>query len=296
MPGHLRAYAYGLAAVLLWSTAASAFKLALRFLDPAELQLCAVATAVAFLLVHAAATGKLRGASAWTPRMLLCSAVAGFLNPFAYYRVLFAAYRRLPAQEALVLNYLWPIVLALLAVPFLGQRLGPRSLGALALSFVGVIVIGTRGDLASLRFQDPVGIMLAAGSSVIWALYWILNVRDRRDGATKLLQSFLFGLCYLIIAHITGCGFRALPWKGLAGAFYVGLFEMGVTFALWLKALSLIDRTARISNLVFLSPCLSLVLVRFVLAEPIAPSTLAGLTLILTGIALQVTSRRSSPG
>lgn len=158
-----QAYAYGMASVLLWSTAATGFKLALRHLSTGQLHLCAVATSAAFLLVYALASGRIREAFASTPRQILSSALVGFLNPFLYYRVLFAAYSRLPAQEALVLNYLWPITLAVLAVPLLGQRLGGRSLGALAISFAGVAIIGTRGNLTTLRFEDPAGVALAEG-------------------------------------------------------------------------------------------------------------------------------------
>ncbi len=62
-------------------------------------------------------------------------------------------------------------------------------------------------------------------------------------------------------------------WQGIAGAIYVGLFEMGITFVLWLTALKKATHIARISNLIFISPFLSLLLISFILGEPIAPST-----------------------
>jgi len=289
-----RAYAYAVSAVLLWSTAASAFKLALRDLSPLELQTWSVAVAVLVLAVRSVVTRRLPSLLPSTLGDALRSALLGFLNPFAYYLVLLAAYDRLPAQEALVLNYLWPIALAVLAVPLLGHPLGRRSVVALAVSFGGVVVIGTRGDLGSLRFGDPLGVALAAGSSLIWALYWILNVRDPRDGGTKLFQGFLFGLVYLVLSSAVVGPPRPIAVRGLMGAAYVGLFEMGITFSLWLTALGLVDRAARISNLVFLSPFVSLLLVRVVVGEPLARSTIAGFVLIMLGIMLQVVSRSSS--
>lgn len=51
------------------------------------------------------------------------AAWAGLMNPVAYYLVLFAAYDRLPGQEAMALNYTWALAMAFLAVPLLGQRL-----------------------------------------------------------------------------------------------------------------------------------------------------------------------------
>ncbi|GAL12795.1 metabolite transporter (DMT) superfamily [Vibrio astriarenae] len=68
---------------------------------------------------------------------------------------------------------------------------------------------------------------------------------------------------------------------------YVGLFEMGVTFVLWLSALKLTNNTARISNLIFASPFISLMLLSTIIGEDIHPSTLVGLVLIIIGLVIQ---------
>ena len=87
----------------------------------------------------------------------------------------------------------------------------------------------------------------------------------------------------------------AVAWQGLAGAAYVGAFEMGFTFVLWLTAMKLTPSTARIANLIFLSPLLSLALIHFIIGEAILPSTLIGLGLILSGLALQSWRRAPDP-
>ena len=71
------------------------------------------------------------------------------------------------------------------------------------------------------------------------------------------------------------------------GAAYVGLFEMGITFSLWLRALKLSPSPALVSNFVYISPFLSLVLLRFVLGESLLVSTFVGLVFIIGGIGLQ---------
>lgn len=81
--------------------------------------------------------------------------------------------------------------------------------------------------------------------------------------------------------------------SGLLGAAYVGLFEMGITFVIWLAALNTAVNIARISNLIFLSPFLSLILISVVLDETIVPVTFAGLALILTGTLVQQLWRRN---
>ena len=62
---------------------------------------------------------------------------------------------------------------------------------------------------------------------------------------------------------------------------------MGVAFILWQLAVHKVSRTAKVSNLIFLSPPISLLLLFLVVGEPIFPSTLVGLGLILLGLGVQ---------
>ncbi len=288
-----RAWLYAFSAVLLWSTVATVFKLTLRHVDFIHLLLISSWTAFLALLLVMIAQGKVSLLRRLTVRELLYSAGLGALNPYLYYLILFKAYSLIPAQEALALNYTWPVVLVLLSVPLLGQRIGPGSVAAILVSFSGVVLIATRGDLGTLGVSHPFGASLALGSSLVWALFWIFNLRDRRDPVLKLFLSFGFGSLFILATVLLGEGIRIPNWPGFLGGIYSGLFEMGLTFLLWLKALELASTTARVSNLVFLSPFLSLVLIRVLVGEAILPSTLAGLVLIVCGILLQQRLRRS---
>jgi drug/metabolite transporter (DMT)-like permease len=292
-----RAYLFALSAVLLWSTVASAFKLTLRYLDVLQLLLYASAASTAALLVILAAQGKLGLLRAFTVSDWLRSALLGALNPFLYYLVLFKAYDLLPAQQAQPLNYTWPITLAILSIPLLGQRIRLVSVAAVLVSFAGVLVISTRGDLRGLHVESMMGVILAVGSSVIWALYWILNLRDRRDEVARLFAGFLFGFIFTAVAALTVTGVSPPALPGLLGALYVGLFEMGITFVLWHHALRLSRTTAQVGILIYLSPFLSLVLIRFVVGEKILPATIAGLVLIVAGIVIEKLgeNRRDEP-
>jgi drug/metabolite transporter (DMT)-like permease len=71
------------------------------------------------------------------------------------------------------------------------------------------------------------------------------------------------------------------------GSVYIGLFEMGITFFVWLKALSLSDNKTKTSTIVYLFPVISLFLIAFVLGEKIIISSIVGLALILGGILYQ---------
>ncbi|MCK4653585.1 MAG: DMT family transporter, partial [Candidatus Cloacimonetes bacterium] len=149
----------------------------------------------------------------------------------------------------------------------------------------GVIIISTRGKLLDLHFENPYGVFLALFSSIIWALFFIYNIKDRRDTIAKLFLSFTFGFIFTFILFVKDL--HIPDWRGLAGAIYIGLFEMGITFVVWLKALKLSRTTAQVNNLIYLTPFLSLLFINFIVKEMIVFSTIIGLILIVTGIVFQ---------
>jgi len=277
---------YALSAVLLWSTVASAFKISLRTLSIIELLFFASLASILAQGAIVVLSGQLAVLVRVTRRDLAFSALLGLLNPFGFYLVLFKAYDLLPAQEAQPLNFTWAITLSLLSVPLLKQPLRLVDLMALLISYTGVYVIATRGDVAGLSFSSPLGVVLALGSTVIWALYWIANTRDPLQPACRLVLNFVFGTLYIsLVAAMTGLD---LPtYTGLAGAAYVGFFEMGFTFILWSQALKLTTSASRVSIFIYLAPFLSLVFIHFLVGEAILPSTIVGLVFITAGIGLQ---------
>ena len=287
MTSDRRALAFGLSAVLLWSTVATAFKLALRELDVLQLLAYSVSCSALVLLCILACQGRLsllRQYARDTPGYFL---VMGLVNPVLYYLVLLQAYALLPAQQAQAINYTWAITLALLAVPLLGHRLNRRDLLALALGYGGVLIIATRGQLMELRFDSLPGVGLALLSTVIWALYWLVSTRNRRDPVACLCLNFAVATPVALALCAVFSSLAVPGWRGLAAAAYVGVFEMGLTFALWSTALRLSSGVSRIGNLIFLSPLMSLVFIATILGEAIHPATLVGLALIIPGVLLQ---------
>src|SRR6056297_2163289 len=264
-----RALLFGLGAVLLWSTVATAFKLSLEYLSPVQLLAWACLASVLTLGLLLIVTGRLGRVFRSSRQEYLRSLGLGLLNPLAYYVVLFEAYDRLPAQEAQPLNYTWAFTLAILAVPLLGQRLTRMDILGGLVAYSGVWAIATRGQVFALEFANPAGVALALASTVLWALYWIFSTRDQRDPLVALFTNFAMALPFVLLVCALTEGLAVPDWRGLAGAAYVGVFEMGLAFALWLGAMRLTQSTARISNLIFLSPFLSLFFIRAFVGETI---------------------------
>lgn len=289
-----QALLFGGATVLLWSTVATAFKLALRDLSP--LQLLFVASFVSILVMGLILVfqGRWRALFQLRTKDYLISVPFGLLNPCLYYIVLFGAFDRLPAQEAQPINYTWALTLAYLSVPLLGQRLSRTDVIAGLICYGGVVIIATRGAPWALEFSDGFGVFLALASTIIWALYWIANTRDQREPLIGLFLNFTVAFPVITIICALTDGLPALDSTGFLAATYVGVFEMGVAFVLWLYAMKKAENTSQVSNLIFISPFLSLVFIHFILGEVILSSTYAGLVLIVAGLWIQQRGQKGS--
>jgi drug/metabolite transporter (DMT)-like permease len=277
----------GLIAVVLWSTAATAFKIALRHLDVLQLLFGASVVSMTVLLIIVAYRGQaeqLRRCFVETPTYYLRAAL---LNPCLYYLILLSAYQRLPAQQAQAINYTWAITLGLMAVFMLGQRMRRIDWLTTVVGYCGVLIIATRGDILSLQTDDGGGVALALLSTVVWAYYWIVNTRNLHDPVVSLCLNFLLAVPITFAACLMFSEIPIWSWEAVGAVIYVGSFEMGITFAIWSIALRRTTNISRVGNLIFISPLLSLLPIQFVLGEAIEPATLVGLALIIPAAMLQ---------
>lgn len=281
-----QALAYALAAVALWSTVATGFKLGLRVLDPVQLLFLGSLISCVFFIGALLVSGQLTALLATPRRELARYGCLGLLNPLGYYLILFEAYDRLPAQIAQPLNYTWAITLAILAWPILGQRLDARVLTGIVISYLGVLVLLAQGRWDAMPDIDGVGVALALLSTLIWASYWLLGTKNRATALVVMTPGFVVGTLGVAAACALTSGFPTLTAEVILYGAWVGLIEMGITFLLWQAALSRTFNAGRIGQLIFLSPFVSLILINFVLREHVHLSSIVGLAGIVTGLAV----------
>ena len=281
------AYKYALISVFLWSTVATAFKFSLQYLSPEQLVLYASLTSLIVLFIVLIIKNKLNQVFPYIKDNKFLILVLGIINPFLYYLVLFKAYDLLPAQEAQAINYTWALMLAFLSVPFLKQKLRFVDIVAGIICYFGVLIISTKGEPFSLSFSNTHGVFLALLSTILWALYWIFNTKSKADPIVSLFSNFLFATPLILIYCISTQAMIFPQFTGILGAIYVGLFEMGITFLFWLKAMQNTTNTSKIANLIFISPFITLIFIYFILGEAIYISTLFGLGFIILGLVIQ---------
>ncbi len=287
MQNNSKAYIFTALVIVFWATSATAFKIALIYVSSFQLLFYSVFFSTITLFMILVIQKKLHLLKKIKRQNLLKSALLGFLNPFLFYIIVFKAYDLLPGQIAMSLNFGWPIALMVLSVPILRQSLTMRQVIAVLISFIGAVLIATGGDFSSFQNLSQLGVALAISSTVIWATFWLVNAKDKQEPVLKLFTGFCFGLFYTVMISPVFDGIE-LPaneaWLPMA---YIGMFEMGITFVLWLMALEFSGSAAKIGNLIYLTPFLSLLILNLILGEKIFFSTFAGLVLIVIGIVIQ---------
>ncbi len=287
-------FVFAALAIILWSTVASAFKLTLKETSfPVMLFWSVIASLLVFTFVNTYHKNW-KSIAGISQREILIMLLTGLLNPALYYFVLFKSYSLLPAQVAQPLNYTWPVWLTVMGYFFMNQKFQWRHIPALVLGFAGVVVIAIQQNTLTAQIV-PAGIFLALSSALIWSAYWVINLRIRQPAEIKLFFSFISGLVVITI-YLAVRGIRPeVSATTLSGSFYVGFFEMGINFLIWLKALESFTNKALLSNMVFLIPFISFVIIHFVVGEKISVASIAGLVLIVSGILVQNMDKIARP-
>lgn len=259
----------------------------MQYLNPTELVLYASIFSTIFLCLVITYQKKFNEVKIHIINNYKIVFTLGLINPFLYYLVLFKAYDLLPAQEAQAINYTWALMLAFLSVVFLKQKLHLNDILAGIICYFGVLIISTKGEPFSLNFSNMDGVLLALLSTVLWAMYWIVNTKQKADPIVGLFSNFLVSLPIIILYFFSTQDYIIPDFRGILAASYVGLFEMGITFLFWLKAMQCATSTAKIANLIFISPFISLIFIYFLVGEEIYLSTIIGLSTIIVGLVIQ---------
>lgn len=271
--------------VLSWSTVSSAFKIALERLSPMQLISLSMGVAALFLFGTLLFRQEFSHLLSLTKKEKIHSLMLGVLL-YLYYAALFLGYERLPAQIAQSINYTWAILLTILSWVVLKQKASMREFFCLLFAYTGVLLIsfGAKKHFGSL---DPFGLFCIILSTLLYAIYWILNAKSTIHEIPSLLLSFLCAhLLSLTTVFLQG-ETLFLPLPSLLGGIYVGLFELAIPFFLWATALRMSTSVARIAYLPFLVPFLALFWISFLLHEPVATTTILGLAIIVLASFLQ---------
>ncbi len=282
---------FALLCVLLWATVASAFKLLLVKVDFKTALLPINIFSFLFFFSLCVKTNSIKDLINFDKKNILKSVIMGFLNPFLYYNLLFYGYSNLSGQVALVTNYSWSIFLVVISALLGFNKLSLVNVFVLVIGFLGVAVIGYNPN-QEVKF-DIIPFIGLLFSAIIWALYWLFSAKDERKSEVKLASYFFFGGIYHLLYWVANLFQNeqtvdfVVSLEYVLLVIYIALFEMGLTFYLWEKAVSYSENITLTTNLIFITPFLSVLILSQVTGEIIQFSTIIGLLLIVISIILQ---------
>lgn len=275
-------YLYALFAAFLWGSTAGVVKLLLLGLG--NLQVLFFTNLFAFFGLASVVFFQKKKAiiQTYTKRDYITFIWMGFLGTFLYTFFLFTGLGLLPAQEAFIINYLWPVMVVIFAALILKEKITGRKIFAIACSFFGIIIVITKGNFESLQFSNLLGAVSAALGALVWGIFSVLGKKQNYEGFTSMMFFYLFGTLFAFIAVLLFSSIPHISLQQFAGLLWLGVFVNGLAFVFWFLALKHGD-TAKIANIIFLTPFLSLLYIYFLTGEQILVSSIVGLVVIVAG-------------
>ena len=289
-----KSYLYASITVLIWATLATVVKIILYDIPNFEALTISSVFAFVFLLIMNIINGSFKELKHYRLKDYLMMSGLGFLGLFLYSALYYYGISALSSQEACILNYLWPLMIVVFACILLKEKLTARKLIAMGMSFAGIVVltVGTGGAASS--GNRLWGIVACVTAAVCYGLFSVLNKKHSLNQNITMMWiwltvsvcSLVFGLIFEKWQPIVG-----IQWLGLG---WLGVVVNAVAYLLWAIALKNAEDSAKVANLAYLVPFLSIVLSSVVLKEQITVNMVIAVVLIVGGILLQsIRFRRS---
>lgn len=284
-------YVFAGIAIGCWGTVATVSKLLMNQLDAMYALAFSFLFASAFLFVYNWKCGYLKFLKQIAVKTVVRMILVGSLGVLLYNLFLLLGTDRLPAQEAFVINDLWPALIIIFSCIILHERMTLGKMAAIVFSFLGIVVVTTDGNLSNFEFDQIDGIVYCLIAAVCYSLYSVLNKREDYDKNISVFLSYVFGTIFAF-GWIAVTGNLSAPTPAeLGGMAFNGIICNAVPYLLWAFAMDM-GNTAIIANLAYLTPFISLLITHFVLGERITVYSVLGLVLIVLGIVIQMMAQR----
>jgi drug/metabolite transporter (DMT)-like permease len=293
MPQHLSpARAYGVLVVIvsIWASYPAVGKLALHDLPPFLLALvrCSLASAFLLAMLVRAPGPTLSGVTAAALPAFLILGVTGYWlsTQFSYLGYYFTT-----AANAVILQAATPVLVAVGARLYLGERLARIQQLGVAVSVLGVLCIITNGRLAMLRPEEVrAGDLITLGSLTGWAIYTVYGKRVMREYSPELATTAAYVLGTLLMIPTAILTAPLFPPPRLASpiAWSVVVYQAiigAIAHVWWYRAVNVVGPSV---SAIFLNlqPAIGVLLAWLILGETIGLWHIAGGALVVAGVIL----------
>jgi drug/metabolite transporter (DMT)-like permease len=273
-----------LCAVVIWGWTFVATKILVSELGPVEVFALRVAIGLPFLGgVLVAMRVPLRFTRADVRPLLLGGAVLAL-----HFIVQITGIVSTTATNSAWIITVSPLALAVLSFLFLHERIGWGGVAGIVLATVGILLLVSRGRVASLGWLRSTGDWLVLASAHTWAIYTVVT-RDLARRRHPLAVTFGILLVAGVFAAILFAAFadvarlRMLSPRGVAALLYLAIPGLALGQWFWQTGIARLGAT-RAALYLYLEPLATLALAVPLLGEPFGTATALGGAMVLAGV------------
>ncbi len=285
-----KTYFYAGVSIFCWSTVATTCKILLREFNSMQLLWVNSLIAGLFLLVLNILLGNFKKYENYTLKDYFIMVAIGIPGTIFYYMFYYAGTDILPASQAFIINYLWPIMSVIFACVILREKLTAKKLVAIFISFLGVIVV-IGGDINGFNGQMLIGALCCILGAVSYGLFTALNQKMNYNKSMTLMVSYLATFIFTTLVNLINGDIFIPGTNQMLGFMWNGIFTVAIANTFWVIALET-GKTEKVSNLAYITPFLSLVWTSLFLNEEIKLNSLVGLVIIIAGILIQMKDKK----
>ncbi len=283
---------YALLAVAMFATLGTGFKIAVTRMNSYSVVVWIAIWATLALFCFLVCERRVRAIVSEFRQRPLFFPLAGVVGLGVQQFLCLKTYEYLPASQAVILHYTYPLMMLLLSRLLFREKSDWRALCCVALGFTGVFVlVSAGGDLGDVRLS--VGVAVALGTAFSFALFCVLIKHASFSVTPGMFLLNLFGLLFLLCLLPVYSMQWVLSGTDMLLVAYLGIFPTAVAFILWNKALRMIP-TGRSSNCALLVPILSLLFIAVVLKERIEIVQAFGMGIVLLSVFFNVRLAKGS--
>ncbi len=218
---------------------------------------------------------------------LTFTAVLGFLGCCFYYLCLYYGYARANSVDVLIVQYSWPASMAILGVLLLREALTVNKITGIAFGFAAAIIVISKGDFSQLTLENPRVLLIVLLGATGFALFSVLSKKnDAFSPSVSVFLYFAFATLFALLAMLWQSEWRFPPQTTWLAIALNGIFLNGLSYILWIKALSQAD-ASKIAPLVYFAPVLSVIWLMLIFREPFYSAYAVGIALtVLSGLVI----------
>ena len=284
-----KAYFFAAVSIFFWSTMATAAKLLLNSgYNGFSVLWASMFFASIFFALANVFNKKIKLLKSYKPKDYLILALIGLPGIFIYNSFYYFGAGILPASQAFIINYMWPIMSVVFACIILKEKMTLKKGIAIAVSFLGIGIVAGK-DIVSFNQNTLVGVGYCLFGAVSYGLFTVLNKKFHYDKSVSMMINCFVTFALTTVINLINGGLFVPSLTEMLGFAWNGIFTVAVPCTTWALALDN-GNTAKISNLAYITPFLSLVWTWLVLDDKGITNlnSIIGLCVIVAGIFIQL--------